>query len=126
MKKPTIFVTQPSLPKLKDLLPYLEKIWDNKIVSNGGPFHKELEEKLCKYLDVSYVSLVTNATIGLITALKVLKIKGEVITAPFSFLATANSLAWNNIKPVFVDIDSKTLNLDPKKLNKRLLQTQKQ
>lgn len=116
MKKSPIFVTQPSLPKLKDLIPYLEKIWDNKIVSNSGPFHNQLEEELCKYLDVPFVSLVSNATLGLITAIKVLNIKGEVITSPYSFLATANSLVWNNIKPVFVDIDPITANLDPKKI----------
>ena len=116
MKKTSIFVTQPSLPSLKNLITYLEKIWDNKIVTNNGPYHKQLEEKLSKYLQVPYISLVSNATIGLIIALKALDIKGEVITTPYSFVATAHSLMWNKIKPVFVDIDPITLNLDPKKI----------
>lgn len=116
MKINKIFVTKPSLPDLKDLIPYLEKIWHKRILSNGGPFHVQLEEELCKYLGVPYVSLVSNCTIGLIIALKVMDIKGEVITAPYSFIATANSLIWNNLKPVFVDIDPVTANLDPGKI----------
>ena len=115
-KKSLIFVTQPSLPDLKDLISYLAKIWDNKIVTNSGPFHEQLERELCKYLEVPHISLVTNATIGLIVALKALDIEGEVITTPYSFVATAHSLAWNKIKPVFIDIDPITLNLDPKKI----------
>ena len=116
MKKKTIFVTQPSLPPLKDLIPYLEQIWDNKILSNNGPFHKQLEDALCNYLGVPYISLVSNGTIGLIIALKALDIKGEVITSPYSYVATAHSLSWNEIKPIFVDIDPNTLNLDPRKI----------
>jgi dTDP-4-amino-4,6-dideoxygalactose transaminase len=116
MKKKTIFVTKPSLPPLKDLIPYLEQIWDNKILSNNGPFHKKLEDDLCNYLGVSYISLVSNATIGLIIALKALDVRGEVITTPYSYIATAHSITWNKIKPVFVDIDPNTLNLDPKKI----------
>lgn len=116
MKKKTIFVTQPSLPPLKDLIPYLEQIWDNKILSNNGPFHNQLEDDICDYLDVPYISLVSNGTIGLIIALKALDIKGEVITTPYSYVATAHSLLWNKIKPIFVDIDQNTLNLDPRKI----------
>ena len=116
MKKTQIYVTQPSLPDLKDLVPYLEQIWNSKIISNNGPFHKQLEDELSNYLDVPYISLVSNGTIGLIVALNALKIKGEVITTPYSFVATAHSLKWNNIKPVFIDIDPNTLNLDPKKI----------
>ena len=116
MKKLLINVTQPSLPNLKDLIPYLEKIWKTKVVSNNGPFHQELEEQLCKYLEVPYISLVSNGTIGLIIALKALEIKGEVITTPYSFVATAHSLKWNGIKPIFIDIDPNTLNLDPRKI----------
>ncbi len=112
----TIFVTQPSLPTLEEFIPYLEQIWENKVLTNGGPFHKQLEEALCKYLGVPYISLLSNGTIALITALKALDIKGEVITTPYSFVATAHSLLWNGIKPVFVDIDPVTLNLDPKKI----------
>ena len=116
MTNPTIFVTQPSLPPLNDLIPYLEQIWENKVLTNGGPLHQELEAQLCRYLGVPYVSLFSNATIALITALKALNITGEVITTPFSFVATAHSLMWNNNKPVFVDIDQITLNLDPGKI----------
>lgn len=116
MKKKKISVVKPSLPDIKDLVPYLEQIWDSRILSNGGPFHKELEDELCKYLEVPYVSLVSNCTIGLIIALRIIKIKGEVITSPFSFLATANSIVWNNLKPVFVDVDPITANINPEKI----------
>lgn len=116
MKNSRIFVTKPSLPDLKELVPYLEKIWESKIISNNGPFHKQLEDELCKFLDVPYISLVSNGTIGLIIALNTLKIKGEVITTPYSFVATAHSIMWNKVKPIFVDIDKNTLNIDPKKI----------
>jgi dTDP-4-amino-4,6-dideoxygalactose transaminase len=111
-----IYVTQPSLPPLSDFLPYLEKIWDNKILTNGGPFHQQLESALAEYLGVEHVALFANATIALITALQALRITGEVITTPYSFVATANSLMWNGVKPVFADIDPDTLNLDPAKV----------
>ena len=116
MKKKSIFVTKPSLPPLEEFIPYLEQIWDNKIITNNGPFHKQLEDALCNYLGVPYISLVSNGTIGLIVALKALNIKGEVITTPYSYVATAHALSWNKIKPIFVDIDPNTLNLDPKKI----------
>jgi dTDP-4-amino-4,6-dideoxygalactose transaminase len=116
MSKPTIFVTQPSLPSLDDLIPYLEQIWGNKVLTNSGPFHRQLEASLCDYLGVPYISLFSNGTIALIMAMKALNITGEVITTPYSFVATAHSLLWNNITPVFVDIDSVTLNLDPGKI----------
>lgn len=116
MKKKTTFVTQPSLPALKKLIPYLEQIWKKKILTNNGPFHQKFESALCNYLSVPYISLVSNATIGLIIALKALDIKGEVITTPYSYVATAHSLVWNKIKPIFVDIDPDTLNLDPRKI----------
>ena len=115
MNKP-IYVTQPFLPPLEEYLPYLEKIWENKVLTNGGPFHQQLEKELCDYLGVKYISLFTNATIGLVTALQALRVTGEVITTPYSFVATAHSLLWNGIKPVFVDIESKTLNIDPTKI----------
>jgi dTDP-4-amino-4,6-dideoxygalactose transaminase len=108
-----IYVTQPSLPPLKDFIPYLEEIWENKILTNGGSFHQQLEQALCDYLDVQHIALFTNGTIALITALQALRITGEVITTPYSFVATAHSLLWNGIKPVFVDIDPVTLNLSP-------------
>lgn len=111
-----IYVTQPSLPPLEEFQPYLEKIWENKILTNGGPFHQQLEQALCDYLGVKYISLFTNGTLALVTALQALRITGEVITTPYSFVATAHSLLWNGIKPVFVDIDPKTLNIDPAKI----------
>ncbi|MDP6095045.1 MAG: DegT/DnrJ/EryC1/StrS family aminotransferase [Gammaproteobacteria bacterium] len=116
MPKQPIFVTRPSLPPLEDLIPYLEQIWESKVLTNNGPFHRQLEDALCKYLDVPHISLFSNGTIALITALKVLDIQGEVITTPYSFVATAHSLLWNGITPVFVDIDPVTLNLDPGKI----------
>lgn len=115
MSKP-IYVTQPYLPPLEEFIPYLEKIWDNKILTNGGPFHQQLEKALCEYLGVEHIALFTNGTIALVTALQALRITGEVITTPYSFVATSHSLLWNGIKPVFVDVDPNTLNLDPAKI----------
>ncbi len=112
IKKP-IFVTQPSLPPLDDFLPYLKEIWKTKILSNSGPFHNDFELKLKDYLRVQNLSLFCNGTISLITALKALKITGEVITTPYSFAATAHSLVWNEITPVFVDIERETMNISP-------------
>ena len=111
-----IYVTQPSLPPLEEFIPYLREIWDTKILTNGGPFHQKLELALCEYLGVEHIALFTNCTIGLITALQALRITGEVITTPYSFVATAHSLLWNGIKPVFADIDPHTLNLDPSRI----------
>ncbi|GAA4015322.1 DegT/DnrJ/EryC1/StrS family aminotransferase [Actimicrobium antarcticum] len=111
-----IYVTEPQLPPLDEFIPYLEKIWDSKILTNGGPFHQQLEAALCSYLGVEHLALFANGTIGLITALQALRITGEVITTPYSFVATAHSLLWNGIKPVFVDIHPQTLNLDPAKI----------
>ncbi|KZQ28691.1 protein YfbE [Enterobacter cloacae] len=109
-------VTQPFLPELSEFIPYLEQIWDNKWLTNNGPFHQQLEKELCEYLGVEYISLFNNATIALITALQALRISGEVITTPYSFIATSHSILWNGLKPVFVDIDPKTFNIDPKKI----------
>jgi dTDP-4-amino-4,6-dideoxygalactose transaminase len=116
MNDKPIYVTQPFMPPLEEFSVYLEQIWKNKILTNGGPFHQQLEKALCEYLGVDYIALFNNATIALITALQALKINGEVITTPYSFVATAHSLLWNGIKPVFVDINPKTLNLDPSKI----------
>lgn len=113
MKKTDIFVTKPTLPPLEEFVPYLKQIWDNKTLTNGGPFHEQLEKALCEYLGVEHISLFTNGTIALVTALQALRITGEVITTPYSFVATSNSLRWNGITPVFADIDPNTLNLDP-------------
>jgi len=114
-KKP-IYVTQPHLPPLEDFIPYLQSIWENKILTNGGTYHQQLEKALCEYLGVPFISLFSNGTIGLITALQSLRITGEVITTPYSFVATTHSLLWNGIRPVFVDVDPVTLNLDPAKI----------
>ena len=111
-----IYVTQPHLPPLEEFIPYLEKIWASKTLTNCGPFHRELESALCQHLGVEHIALFTNATIALITALQALRINGEVITTPYSFVATSHSLLWNGIKPVFVDIEPDTLNIDPKKI----------
>jgi dTDP-4-amino-4,6-dideoxygalactose transaminase len=112
-RNPPIYVTQPSLPPLEEFIPYLEKIWDNKWLTNGGEFHQKFESELAEYLGVKHLALVANGTLGLMTALQALHIAGEVITTPYSFVATAHSLLWNNLKPVFVDIDPETCNLDP-------------
>lgn len=111
-----IYVTQPYLPPLAEFLPYLEQIWQRKVLTNGGPFHEQLEAELCRYLGVRQVSLFTNGTIALVTALQELRITGEVITTPYSFVATSHCLLWNGIKPVFVDVDPETLNLDPRRI----------
>ncbi|UVW29731.1 DegT/DnrJ/EryC1/StrS aminotransferase family protein [Massilia sp. H6] len=111
-----IYVTQPYLPPLEEFHDYLRQIWDNKILTNGGPFHQQLEAALCDYLGVEHLALFSNGTIALVTALQAQRITGEVITTPYSFVATAHSLQWNGIKPVFVDIDPITLNLDPAKI----------
>lgn len=119
MSKP-IYVTQPYLPPLEEFIPYLEQIWDNKWLTNNGPFHQQLEQALCDYLGVEHLALFTNGTIALVTALQTLRITGEVITTPFSFVATAHSLLWNGLTPVFVDIDSATCNLDPDKIEQAI------
>ncbi len=116
MPEKKIFVTQPSLPDLDEFIPYLKEIWNNKILTNNGPFHKMLEKELSEFLGVPYISLFANGTLALVTALQVLRISGEVITTPYSFVATSHSLWWNNIKPVFVDVEPESCNLDPEKI----------
>jgi dTDP-4-amino-4,6-dideoxygalactose transaminase len=111
-----IYVTQPYLPPLEEFIPYLEKIWETKKLTNSGPFHQQLEQALCEFLGVEHIALFTNGTIALVTALQALRITGEVITTPYSFVATTHSLLWNGIKPVFADIDPDTLNLDPDRI----------
>ena len=111
-----IYVTQPYLPPLQEFIPYLEQIWKNKWLTNAGPFHQELETELTKFLGVPHLSLFANGTIALVVALQALRVTGEVITTPFTFVATAHSLLWNGIKPVFVDIDPETFNLDPDRI----------
>ena len=111
-----LFVTQPTLPPLEEFVPFLEKIWQSKILTNCGPFHQELERTLCGYLGVKHISLFNNGTIALLVALQALRITGEVVTTPYSFVATAHSLLWNGIKPVFVDVEPATLNIDPTRI----------
>ena len=116
MENKVITVTSPLLPSLDDFLPYMQDIWDRKWLTNNGYYHQELEKSLCEYLKVPYISLFTNGTLPLICALQALRITGEVITTPDSFVATTHSLWWNGIKPVFVDIDPMTCNIDPDKI----------
>lgn len=115
MKK-IIPVTSPLLPPLEEFLPYLEQIWESGVLTNGGAMHQKLEAALCDYLGVEHIALFANGTLALVTALQALRITGEVITTPYSFVATAHSLLWNGIKPVFVDVDPETLNMDPARI----------
>ena len=114
--KDKIYVTRPSLPDLDEFIPYLEKIWESKKLTNNGFFHQQLEKELAEYLGVKYVSLFTNGTLALITALQALGIKGQVITTPYSFVATTHALHWNGIDPIFVDIEDEYCNMNPKKI----------
>lgn len=116
MTEPPIYVTSPLLPSLDDFSSSLKEIWESAILTNNGSFHKKLEKELATYLKVPYLSLFTNGTLPLITALQAMRITGEVITTPFSFVATTHALWWNGIKPVFVDIEPTTCNLDPDKI----------
>ncbi len=116
MDNKRITVTSPLLPNLDEFHKLLEDIWDRKWITNNGYYHKQLEQALAEYLKVPYVSLFTNGTLPLITALQALRITGEVITTPYSFVATTHALWWNGIKPVFVDIDPETCCIDPNKI----------
>lgn len=111
-----ITVTSPLLPDLKEFEKMLEDIWQRKWLTNNGYYHKELEKALAEYLGVPYISLFTNGTLPLITALQAMRITGEVITTPYSFVATTHSIWWNNLKPVFVDVEEETGNIDPEKI----------
>ena len=116
MNNNLITVTSPLLPNLDDFNGMLKQIWESKWITNNGQFHKQLEKELAAYLKVPYISLFTNGTLPLITALQALRVTGEVITTPYSFVATTHALWWNGIKPVFVDIDPATGNLNPDKI----------
>lgn len=109
-------VTRPLIPPLEEFIPYLKRIWSSGWLTNGGPYHQEFESALSTYLGVDHLSLFANGTIALVTALQTLRITGEVITTPYSFVATAHSLLWNSIAPVFVDVRPDTLNLDSDKI----------
>ncbi|MBN2781264.1 MAG: DegT/DnrJ/EryC1/StrS family aminotransferase, partial [Candidatus Marinimicrobia bacterium] len=116
MNKKPITVTQPSLPPLDEFIPYLESIWEDKWLTNNGKFHRELEDELERFLGVKHLALCSNGTLALMIALKALDVQGEVITTPFSFVATSHSLLWTGAVPVFCDIEDKTYNLDPEKI----------
>lgn len=111
-----ITVTSPLLPDLDEFYVLLKEVWNSKWVTNNGQFHKQLEQALCEYLKVPYISLFTNGTLPLLTALQALRITGEVITTPYSFVATTHSIWWNGCKPVFVDIEESTCGIDPDKI----------
>jgi len=112
-----VFVTRPSMPDLNDFIPYLEEIWKTGILTNGGPLHQRLETELAEFLDVPHISLFTNGTIALLVALKALGRQGEVVTTPFSFVATTQAITWAGLRPVFADIAPDTLNLNPVAVN---------
>ena len=111
-----ILVTSPLLPPLEEFLPYLEQIWDSKWITNNGSFHQQLEKALADYLGVEYISLFTNGTLPLLTALQAMDVKGEVITTPYSFVATTHAIWWNGLTPVFVDVDPETGCMDPDRI----------
>lgn len=111
-----IYVTSPLLPPLEEFIPYLEQIWQNKHLTNGGPFHQQLEQELADYLGVKHLSLFANGTLALLTAFQTLRLSGEVITTPYSFVATSHSLLWNGLTPVFADIDPLTYNINPDRI----------
>lgn len=114
--KSDVFLIRPHMPPLEEFLPYLENMWSSGILTNCGPLHQQLEAALCNYLGVTQLSLFSNGTLGLITALQALDVTGDVITTPYSFVATSHSLYWNGNKPVFVDIEPNTFNINPEKI----------
>lgn len=115
-----IYVTRPLMPPLEEFLPYLEEIWESRWLTNGGPFHQRFERELAEYLGVDHLALFANGTLALVTALQTLRITGEVITTPYSFVASAHALLWNAITPVFVDVDAGTCNLDPARIEEAI------
>ncbi len=115
-KESPVYVTRPSLPPLEEFIPYLQSIWESHRLTNNGPFHQQFEEQLCQFLGVRHLSLFANGTLALITALQTLRITGEVITTPYSFVATTHALYWNGITPVFVDIEPDHLTINPAKI----------
>lgn len=116
-----IFVTRPDMPPLEELEPMLRQIWQSRILTNGGEFHARLEQELARYLDVPYVSLTANGTLSLMLALRALGIEqGEVITTPYSFVATTHALQWSGLRPVFADISPKGFALDPDRVEEQI------
>lgn len=115
-EKAPVFVTRPQMPPLREFVTSLESIWESRVLTNGGAFHQQLEAALCEYLEVPHLCLFANGTLALMTALQALQIKGEVITTPYSFVATTHALLWNGLRPVFADIDPLNFNLDPDRI----------
>lgn len=119
-----ITVTSPLLPDLNDFIPLLKDIWNRKWITNNGYYHQQLEEKLAEFLGIPYISLFTNGTIPLLVAIQALKLgkdgRNEVITTPYSFVATSNILMWNNLKPVFIDVEPETGNLNPERIERAI------
>ena len=118
--RPSIYVTKPYLPPLEEYVEYIKAIWETKVLTNDGPFVKQLEKKLCDYLKARNVICVSNGTCALQLAIKALKLRGEIITTPFTFLSTANIIAWEHCRPVFVDIDLNTWNINPEKIEEKI------
>ncbi len=119
-KEEIIFVTQPSLPPLEDFIESLKDIWESKWITNNGKFHKDFEQKIADYLGVKHISLFSNGTLALMTAIQALELEGEIITTPYSFVATAHAIWWNKLTPVFVDVDPVYGNLDPQKIEEAI------
>src|SRR5580693_515830 len=115
-----IFVTRPYLPELDELLPYLREIWSSHQLTNAGPLHQKFESALAEWLGVPHISLFANGTLALLTALQSLRIVGEVITTPFSFVATSHVLTWNRAHPIFVDIEPESFNIDPARIEEAI------
>lgn len=120
MKNKAIYVTRPALPPLDELMPYFEGIWDSRILTNQGPLHREFEQRLAAYLDVEHLCLFSSGMAALVTGLQSLDLDGEVITTPYSFVATSNAITWNGLKPIFVDVEPDTLNMDPAKIERAI------
>ncbi|MBR1807890.1 MAG: DegT/DnrJ/EryC1/StrS family aminotransferase [Paludibacteraceae bacterium] len=121
MTNKQITVTSPLLPPLEEFIPYLQEIWNHRWITNNGEFHQRLEKALAEYLGVEYISLFTNGTLPLITALQALDIReGEVITTPYSFVATSHAIWWNGLTPVFVGIDPVTGCMDPDRIEEAI------
>ena len=115
-----IYVTKPFLPPLEEYKKYLDNIWESNFITNSGPYHDQLESELCDFLGVKHISLFCNGTIALLVGIKALELKGEVITTPYSFVATAQAIKWNGLDPVFVDIEPKYCNLDPSEIEQAI------
>ncbi|MGE0430161.1 MAG: DegT/DnrJ/EryC1/StrS family aminotransferase [Hydrogenophaga sp.] len=115
-----LFVTRPALPPLNELMPLLEDMWSSRVLSNDGKYHEIFERELAAYLGVPHVALVSNATMGLVLALRDSRMRGKVLTTPFSFVGTSHALAFAGLDPVFVDIDADTLNMDPVRLEEAM------